>query len=406
MYSKLSTIYSHLLKNHYVLSCFGIFLFFHLISYSSLLIFQKQLPLSSQTLGTFIYVEDERFSGGDYNFFRSLIKADAQWYLYIADHGYPLHPDLSRVDFNNQTFLSYAFFPLYPIFLHLFTYIFQSSEIAAFIFSNIVICLCFLSFYILMQALSLPKSLFFKVAMLLFFSPFSIFFRAPFSESLSLLTLIWFLIFFIQKKDVLAAFFLGINFTTRAVTLLLVAYYLFSLLKKPLPITKKFSAIFFLTLPISLWLLFNFQHSGNAFAFIEVRKFWFSITQNSHLFSNFILIPFYNILLLFSWLKLPFHGFNGVSKLDTSIFVLTIILLWFAKKTAQKDIWISGVCVALLPFFVTTFMSYCRYSLLILPVFFFIAQKVKGFWFKMLWVIFFATSLCVNIAYINGYWIG
>lgn len=145
------------------------------------------------------YTEDPRINGGEFNLISSLAQADAQWYLKIADKGYPASPKLESDQKDINSGLAYAFFPMYPFTIGVIDLLINNIEVSAFVFANIMLIVNFLSLiYIIKKLISEDVGI--KTAFLLFLFPFSIFYRSYFTEGLFLFFLIWFSHYFLKKN--------------------------------------------------------------------------------------------------------------------------------------------------------------------------------------------------------------
>ena len=164
------------------------------------------------------YFTDPRIYHGEFNFLRAMGTWDAQFYLSIADSGYP------KVYTRNH----HAFFPFYPIFLNYFNILFDNIELTAFILANILLLLNFTSiYYVISKFYSSDTAV--RTIFLLFFFPVSIFYRSYYPEGLFLLLLIWFAYFLINKKWFYTTIFLSFLLITRPNGLFLIPLYIFCL---------------------------------------------------------------------------------------------------------------------------------------------------------------------------------
>src|SRR4030067_1918284 len=94
------------------------------------------------------YFQDDRISGGRFNFLRAQGVWDSQWYLKIADRGYPFHPANASLDYKTvMEGLTYAFSPLYPFVLAALNLVIGYPELTAFILSLLLLARTFYSFY-------------------------------------------------------------------------------------------------------------------------------------------------------------------------------------------------------------------------------------------------------------------
>ncbi|MBU3978902.1 glycosyltransferase family 39 protein, partial [Patescibacteria group bacterium] len=197
----------------------SIFIILNILLYLFIFLFNSKIPFSKfdYTKNAHHYLADPRIKGGEFNFLRAMGQYDAQWYLKIAEEGYPKNPTIT--DMNNKRTLdgiTYAFFPLYPLILSFVNFPIKNIELTAFITSNLIMLAIFFSLYIIIKNLyDENKAL--KTIFLLFFFPFAIFYRSYFTEGLFLLLLIWFAYFLIKKQWLRTAFFLSLLFVTKPI---------------------------------------------------------------------------------------------------------------------------------------------------------------------------------------------
>src|SRR5581483_10745435 len=100
-----------------------LFLGINIALYFFIFFFQDKISFNirNYTISAHHYLVDARSRGGSFDFLRALGQFDAQWYLKIAEKGYPENPQLiPNVNKDINSGLSYAFFPLYPLLLSLF----------------------------------------------------------------------------------------------------------------------------------------------------------------------------------------------------------------------------------------------------------------------------------------------
>src|SRR5438105_3381549 len=92
----------------FLLFCSNMLLYGWMAMFHSLIPFDK----FDYQINAHHYVTDNRINGGTFSLVRAIGQYDAQWYLKIANSGYPTHP--RNMDVNDKATmdgLSYAFFP-------------------------------------------------------------------------------------------------------------------------------------------------------------------------------------------------------------------------------------------------------------------------------------------------------
>ncbi|MCL5970769.1 MAG: glycosyltransferase family 39 protein, partial [Patescibacteria group bacterium] len=348
-----------LLLGFLIFSFLNIFLYFFIINFNSKVKFHK----FNYLYNAHHFLKDKRAEDGKFNFLRAMGQYDAQWYLKIAENGYPQNPgNINVQDKKIMGGLTYAFFPLYPIFFKAFNSFFKNVELSAFIFSNLFLIINFFSLYFIIVSFY-SKKIALRSIFLLFFFPFAIFYRSYFTEGLYLFLLIWFSYFLIKKKYLYSTVFLSILNITKATGFLLNFLLLYFLVKefKQKKTTLKFFIfqIMILFLPILAWIMFNFNQTGNPFYFISIRSVWVS---------TFLVAPFINFSTVFLYPILPLHSFH-FSELDILIAALTLLLLLKAKRILINELWWISFILFLTPLLVSDFMSFSRYQTVSFPLF-------------------------------------
>lgn len=368
----------------------NITLFFIIIKHNNVIGFNHEV----YQYGAHHFFSDPRADGGKFEFFRALGQFDGQWYLKIANLGYPKNQTLRES-------LSYAFAPLFPILVWVITLITQNSEKSAFIINNTLLFINFLSLVFVVSKLFSLK-IAYKTAFLLFLFPTSIFYRSYFSEGIFLFLFIWFSYFLIKKNFLLSGFFLGLLFVSRFSGFLLeivFLYYLFKeALNKQITIKKMFLPVFLSILPFSLWLMYSYIQTGNPLIFHLAQSQWFPIK-----------IPFIpllaNIATVFWFPVLPFHSFN-FSQIDIFFIITVGMLLFKSRSILPKQLWWSAFLLWLTPLLVKDLMSTTRFVIVQFPLFIYLAIKLNPTPFVIVSAIFFFGLQWVSLYFVNWYWIG
>lgn len=126
-----------------------------------------------------------------------LKSGDSPHYLHLAEHGYSAIGEKANL---------IVFYPLYPLLIKIFTFLFRSYFVSAIIVSNLSFGLASCVFYELLRLDYSDK----KAAsglLLMFLAPFSMFYSAVFTESVFLLTTVLCLYFMRIKKTFLMGLF-------------------------------------------------------------------------------------------------------------------------------------------------------------------------------------------------------
>lgn len=347
------------------------------------------------------YTVDPRSIDKDFSFLSSLGQYDAQWYLKIAEVGYPSNPSKTNLkDKSVMDGLTYAFFPLYPLTLRTFNAIFKNIELSGFIFANFILILNFFSIYFVVKKFY-SESLAIKTSFLLFFFPTSIFYRSYFAEGIFLFLLIWLSYFLISKKMYLSGIILGLLTVTKGNFLFIYPYFVYlvyKLYKKEKSFLYKFFfAILFSVFPLFLWLIFNYFKTGDPFYFIDIRKYWFPLGPIDTLLLDFKLIFYFSFL--------DIHGFR-FSQLDIVFVFFFGAMLALSRRYLKKEMWWISFSLFITPLLLNSTMSFSRYQIVSFPIFIFLASRLNKKYFALTFVLFYSCLLLISLVFVNWYWIG
>jgi hypothetical protein len=347
-------------------------------------------------------LKDQRIDKKPFTLLRGIGQYDAQWYLKIATSGYPNYPKAQPlIDKVSMGDLSYAFFPLYPLLIHIINLVISNIELSAFILTNILLLIIFFSLYFVISSVYNTHAAF-KTIFLLFLFPFSIFFRSYFTEGLLLLEILWFSYFLIKKNWLASGLLLGASLVTRGTGLFLLPVFITILGKqvyaKKLSIKKSGFYLLLSLMPFFLWILYCYIHTGNGLYFYEVRKAWTTIPIHLMLLHNIVFVFFSSLL--------PIHGFH-YSQLDNFFIIIAALLLILSWKKIYFELWFISFMLWLGPLLTTDTMSFTRYQTISFPLFLYLALLIKN---KVKYSIILAFLGCglfiVSLYFVNWYWIG
>lgn len=348
------------------------------------------------------FIDDNRLGGGNFTLVNGLGVWDAQWYIRIAEAGYP--PLVLFDQYDDPHYmggLSYAFFPLFPILVNLFYRLTGDIEIAGFIFANFFLLVNFFSLYYVTAKLYSEK-IAAGTVLLLFFFPFSIFYRSYFSEDIFLFLIIWFTYFLIQKKWFLATLAVGLLSITRPNGIVLLALLFFNFLsvvvKKEIGIPKALVYLALSIVPFFAWLWFCYMQTGNSLYWYEVQAVWFK--------SSTIYYPLiHNFAMFLTFWHLPFHTYHA-SKVDMFFLVVNSILLVLSRKFLKPQLWWFSLTIVLVPLFIKDTMSFSRYQIVSFPLFIYLAAQLDTINYRLLLGVFTVLLFLVSLYFVNWYWIG
>jgi len=391
-------------KNKFLLIYFLFFLIFNVLLYLFIQNFNQTIKFNNLNYkyNAHHYFQDERINGGPFNLLRALGQYDAQWYLKVANSGYPKDPENTNLsDKSEMGSLSYAFFPLYPLLLFLFNKVFANIETSAFILSNILLLVNFISLIYVVGKL-FSKQIAYKAVFLLFTFPFAIFFRSYFTEGLQLFLLIWFSYFLVKKRWVKSAIFLSFLTITKGNVILLTILFFYTCFRevKPKSFFKKdmMALLAIVFAPFLLWIAFNYIYTGNPLYFYNIRSEWFK--------PSFPLLPLlWNFALLFYYPALPFHSFH-LSMIDYLSVILILLLLFKSKKLLGYKLWWMSFLLWITPLLVTDTMSYTRYEIVSFPIFIYLAHVLKKISYFIVLGVFLIGLFAASILFVNWYWLG
>lgn len=368
--------------------------------YNTLLPFNKDAYISS----AHHFIADPRIEGKAFNLVNALGQFDAQWYLKIAHDGYPTRPSPQTLQ-NKQEMggLRYAFYPLYPLAVGIVNRVVSHVELSAFLVSNLFLYINFGSLYFVISKLY-NKGLAQKAVFLLFFFPFSVFFRSYFAEGVYLFLLIWFSYFLIKRKLLYSALFLCLLNITKANGILLNFLFLYVTLKefqlKKASLKKTALYLFIAGAGYLLWVAYVYKQTGDPFYFYSVLKAWYPVQLSPP-------PPLYNVILFVYGLRLPLVHSVHFSQIDMAIAGVTAVLLASSRKFLKPELWWISFCLWILPLVTRDFASFSRYQSVSFPLFIYLAHLLKSRVSFSLAIIFMTIGFGVTfLCFVNWYWIG
>jgi len=377
----------------------NIFFYVFLVSFHNKFTFNKSAYLNR----SYHFVVDGRISGRGFNLITALGQYDSQWYLKIADKGYPRNFSTTKSleDKYLMKGLSYAFFPLYPLILSIFTKLLGNIEFSAFILSQALLVINFTSLYFVVKRLY-DEKIAFKASFLFLFFPFSIFYRGYYAESLYLLLLIWFSYFLIKRKFTRATFFLAFLNITKGIgfllNLLLLWDFVKALRKKKISIKKAVFLLVLLLTPLLIWFLYNYLQTGNPLYFIEVRKRWLIATIPYIAYNFFTTIGF-------SFIKFDYLHHN-LQDMFSILGIGLILLSSRVKEILGSRLWWVVLCIWLSPLLVQDSISFARFQSVSFPLFIALAIFLKGRKsYIFIQVVLLILYLIMGLYFINWYWV-
>jgi len=195
---------------------------------------------------------------------------DSYWYIEIVEYGYSYFPgELSSV----------AFFPLYPLFVKIFSFLFGNPKLVGFIISNAALFLACFYLYKLTNLEFRNKSIAMKAVFFMLIAPVSFFFSIIYTEGLFLFLAIS-CFYYMRKKQWLTASILGFFLSlTRSVGFIIffpmlmeyldLDFYNFKIRKEKI----KKDILYLLLVPAGLlsYMAYLYVKFGNPFVFYTVQ---------------------------------------------------------------------------------------------------------------------------------------
>lgn len=376
-----------------------IFVIFQLGLYLFISIYHSKIPFNQFNYqnNSYHFEPDSRISGKGFNLLSALGQFDAQWYLKIAQEGYP---KISATGTKlTADALSYAFFPLYPFLLRLFRLLIPNLDLTAFLLTNLILFFAFYSLIIVITRLyDLKVGV--KTAFLVMLYPLSIFYRSYYTEGLFLLLLIWFGFFLLRKRWIYAASTLGLLAVTRGNGLFLLPLFIYSLYQEwkgnGIRLQTALLCLLILIIPLSIWPIYCFVQTGDPFYFYHIRSAWLPASYPA---------VFLNLWKITHFYLLELHSFFS-SKIDILAILMVLILLIRSKKSLEPKLWWISFLLWLGPLLTTDTISFSRFQIVSFPLFLFLAQSFRGLSYKLLLTVFIMGLLVLSIYFVNWYWVG
>lgn len=352
------------------------------------------------------YIQDNRSVDPDASLDlpTALAQYDAQWYLRIADRGYPevsdsdSHPARTSGPIQ-RTDASYAFSPLFPLLVASVHAVVPSIVLSAFIVTQVLLILAFWAVYWLVTRWY-DEGLAGKTAWLLFLSPFSIFFRGYFTEATFVILLVAALHYLRTKKWLQAGVVTGLLLITRfvglAVALTLLIEVAAARINKQITWRRLCLVGLAIAVPLLGFMILCAIRTGNPFYFIAIRSEW-----------RVGLPPVFSTLWSIGHIMtLPLHGFHA-SLIDTLSIIGGGVLLLASQPWLPRVWWRLSLLLWLVPILTTDTMSASRYQMINIPLFLFVAYALKKRWqYAAALTLSTIGLLVVSLGFINWHWIG
>lgn len=310
---------------------------------------------------------------------------------------------LNIVKVGYQYGLTQAFFPLYPILIKGFNFIFQNSLISALVISHLSF-IGFLYMFLKLGQLDLKKPVVYWAAILLLFFPTSFFFFGVYTESLFLLLAA--LSFYLARKKQFfkAALTISLASATRLVGIFLLPSLIWEYYhKNKKPNLVKISLLSLLSSTGLLsYLAFLQKHFNDFLIFVHSQPGFGAGRQVDKLIMIYQVVFRYLKMLLTVSLQNEIYPVLAFEFL-VSILAIGLIIYAFYKKLRTSFL-IFIIPALLLPTLTGSFSSMPRYVLVAFPLFFLLAKFNKSKKIPLL-ISFFLILIWAFIRFARGYWL-
>lgn len=332
------------------------------------------------------------------NIFTMWSNFDGTRYLAIAEHGYNLRQE--SVD-------DYAIFPVYPWFIKSFN-LFGNYLASGLFLSHLFLILALYILYRLVLLDFKPKIARSAIYLLLMF-PTAFFFGSVYSESLFLLLVV--LSFYFARKDqfFLACMIAAIASATRVTGVFLWPALIYEYwLRNGEDLKRSFSpsAIWLVLPPLGLlsFMRFQFIRTGNAWLFATIQMSLQNEPVDKLILIHQVFYRYGRMLIFTDHLDPLF--FTVVLELLSASLVLLVLIL--SVKKIRFSYWLFAALSYLLPTFTGTFSGMPRFTLVLFPVFMYLAvlfekshPYLKYFYYA---TCFFLTVMAVMF-FTRGYFV-
>jgi len=359
---KLNKFMSKEIKKIFLIALLSRFLVFITAIISDFIIFKESIPWRSPL-----------------PFFKLFAVWDSSYYSHIAVHGY-------------TELIYWGFYPLYSLLVKVPYHILSifnvpdPAVISGFFISNILFFPVVYYFYKLTKLFFENEKISFISTIFFCFFPSSVFFSAVYSESIFLLLIVS-SIYYIERGDLKISVPLAIlSGITRPVGFLIFIPFIYKFLKSR---ERKYfiSSILIFFSPI-IFFLYSYFNTGNLFIyFLSKSVYWQNKLSNP--------IGFIMDLEIINQITILF-----------SILLYLLSLKYFLRKKSLYPYLIYFTILFLIYLFSNSIPSFVRYSLTLLPIFWFMGKvssknKYVKFGFLLYCIIFLVigTSMFVNWYY-------
>ncbi len=326
---------------------------------------------------------------------------DGSWYRYVAMNGYSIAN--SRV-----------LFPIYPIFIHLVTFVTRNYNLSALIISWISLVFATNGIINLIKKLGGSNKSAIVAALSLLWFPESVFFTAGYAESFYLACLIWTIVYIMEKQWWLTAVtgFLAVG--TRPEGAIIVVAIFIGLLVAKEPWHKVFIVPAIAGSSLVAYILFLWIKYRQPLAFVTEQSFWDRKTTWPLGAEFESLFRIANHTLVWPGKADAFNAYSLYLTDDFGAFLATLAAIYCVYRTFKDRRYMPVAIYAVLIIFVAyTSAPYGGVSpdvagriAMCVPAVYVMISKIKLRYFMIfIFPIFVTTALAWQIAFSSGRWI-
>ena len=353
----------------------------------------KALSIVIAQLSTFFIIPQTNFLGKQFvqnNLdFRLWTWAnfDGEHYLWIAKNGY--RP------------LEYAFFPLYPFLVRVFDFFINDYILTGILISTIS-TLAFLIIVYELFKLDYSKEIVFKGIILFLSFPGALYLNSVYNEALFLFFVAMAFLSIRTNKYFITMIFAILASATRVVGFFLIPTLLIIWFKN----SKRILYLIYILIGSSgllFVIIFNYINTGDPFFFAHVQKYMGAQrTTEKIIFLPQVIVRYFKIFSTVDIKNLLF--FTAAQEFILSMASVGFIIFYIKK--IRFEYLLFSATVILFPTLTGTLNSMPRYILAAFPIFFSLAQLLKGkLSFTVVTTAFIIVQI-INIAlFTNAYWV-
>lgn len=314
-----------------------------------------------------------------------------------------------------------AFFPLYPLFIHIVGYIIPNYLVGALFISNCTLLFGLVFFNKFIRELKIKTSwpLFFLLSF-----PTAFYFGMVYTESLFFILLILSLFFLHKKRYVAAGIFAGLSSATRLIGIFLIIPFFFHFLtdiRNVLKNTKPsaFNFVFVLISPfigLISYMGYLWKTTGDPLFFFNSQPI-FGANRSTHL----ITLPqvYYRYIKILLTATHDFQWYLSLFEMSMFSLVFVVLILDFLKikkqlsaaSTNLRGLQRLGLNIfsfinIVLPTATGTFSSIPRYALFSLSFFIFLGELKSPTLKSVIIAIFALLQIAILSLFVQGYFVG